>query len=135
MPYQTLANAVLVLHFAVVIFVVLGFPAVRVGNWRGWSWVNYFWWRVVHLLAIGVVVVQAWLGRYCGLTVLESNLRAMAGQAGYERSFIEYWVQRLLYYEGPLWAFALVYTVFGALVVWSWLRYPPRPRRAARIDT
>ncbi len=135
MPYQTLANAVLVLHFAVVIFVVLGFPAVLVGNWRGWSWVNYFWWRVVHLLAIGVVVVQAWLGRYCGLTVLESNLRAMAGQAGYERSFIEYWVQRLLYYEGPLWAFALVYTVFGALVVWSWLRYPPRPRRAARIDT
>ncbi len=135
MPYQTLANAVLVLHFAVVIFVVLGLPAVLVGNWRGWSWVNYFWWRVVHLLAIGVVVVQAWLGRYCGLTVLESNLRAMAGQAGYERSFIEYWVQRLLYYEGPLWAFALVYTVFGALVVWSWLRYPPRPRRAARIDT
>ena len=135
MPYQTLANAVLVLHFAVVIFVVLGLPAVLVGNWRGWSWVNYFWWRVVHLLAIGVVVVQAWLGRYCGLTVLESNLREMAGQAGYERSFIEYWVQRLLYCEGPLWAFALVYTVFGALVVWSWLRYPPRPRRAARIDT
>lgn len=82
MPYQTLANAVLVLHFAVVIFVVLGLPAVLVGNWRGWSWVNYFWWRVVHLLAIGVVVVQAWLGRYCGLTVLESNLREMAGQAG-----------------------------------------------------
>ena len=135
MPYQNLANAVLVLHFAVVIFVVLGLPAVLVGNWRGWSWVNHFWWRVVHLLAIGVVVVQAWLGRYCGLTVLESNLRAMAGQSGYERSFIEYWVQRLLYYEGPLWAFALVYTVFGALVVWSWLRYPPRPRHAARIDT
>jgi hypothetical protein len=134
-PYQTLANAVLVLHFAVVIFVVLGLPAVLVGNWRGWSWVNYFWWRVVHLLAIGVVVVQAWLGRYCALTLLESNLREMAGQAGYERSFIEYWVQRLLYFEGPLWAFALVYTVFGALVVWSWLRYPPSPRRAARIDT
>ncbi|MCF8209528.1 MAG: DUF2784 domain-containing protein [Rhodoferax sp.] len=134
MPYQTLANAVLVLHFAVVIFVVLGLPAVLVGNWRGWSWVNYFGWRAVHLLAIGVVVVQAWLGRYCGLTVLESKLREMAGQAGYERSFIEYWVQRLLYYEGPLWAFALVYTVFGTLVLWSWWRYPPRPRRAGRSD-
>ena len=135
MPYQTLANAVLVLHFAVVIFVVLGLPAVLVGNWRGWSWVNYLWWRVLHLLAIGVVVVQAWLGRYCGLTVLESNLREMAGQAGYERSFIEYWVQRLLYYEGPLWAFALVYTVFGALVAWVWWRYPPKPHHAARRDT
>ena len=115
-PYQVLANAVLLLHFAVVIFVVLGLPAVLVGNWRGWVWANHFWWRVVHLLAIGIVVLQAWLGRYCGLTALESKLRGMAGQVGYERSFVEYWVQRLLYYEGPLWAFALVYTVFGALV-------------------
>ena len=57
---------------------------------------------MVHLLAIGVVVLQAWLGRYCGLTALESSLREKAGQVGYERSFIEYWVQRLLYCEGPL---------------------------------
>ena len=124
MPYQTLANIVLLLHFAVVIFVVLGLPAVLVGNRRGWDWANHLWWRVVHLLAIGVVVLQAWLGRYCGLTVLESSLREKAGQVGYERSFIEHWVQRLLYYEGPLWVFALLYTVFGALVAWAWWRLP-----------
>ena len=135
MPYQLLADAVLVLHFAVVVFVVLGLPAILVGNWRAWAWVNRPWWRVIHLLAIGVVVLQAWLGRYCGLTVLESSLRHMAGQAGYERSFIEHWVQRLLYYEGPLWAFALAYTLFGALVAWAWWRYPPTARRAARTDT
>ena len=70
MSYQTLADAVLLLHFAVVVFVVLGLPAVIVGNWRRWAWVNQLWWRLAHLLAIAVVVLQAWLGRYCGLTVL-----------------------------------------------------------------
>lgn len=134
MPYQTLANIVLLLHFAVVIFVVLGLPAVLIGNRHGWAWANHLWWRVVHLLAIGVVVLQAWLGRYCGLTVLESSLRDKAGQVGYERSFIEHWVQRLLYYEGPLWVFALVYTVFGALVAWAWWRYPPTVRSATKSD-
>ncbi len=134
MPYQALANAVLLLHFGVVIFVVLGLPAILIGNWRGWAWANNLWWRFAHLLAIAVVVVQAWLGQYCGLTVLESSLREQAGQDGYERSFVEYWVQRLLYYEGPLWAFSLVYTVFGALVAWAWWHYPPRVRRASRSD-
>ncbi len=131
-PYQTLANAVLLLHFAVVIFVVLGLPAVLFGNWRGWAWANQFGWRVLHLLAIAVVVLQAWLGRYCGLTILESSLREKAGQVGYERSFIEYWVQRLLYVEGPLWVFALIYSVFGVLVAWAWWRFPPTARSAPR---
>ena len=130
MPCQTLVNIVLLLHFTVVIFVVLGLPAVLVGNRRGWDWTNHLWWRVAHLLVIGVVVLQAWLGRCYGFTVLESSLREKAGQVGYERSFIAYWVQRLLYYEGPLWIFALVYTVFAALVAWAWWRYPPTLRSA-----
>lgn len=132
MPYQTLANVVLLVHFAVVIFVVLGLPAVLVGNWRGWAWANHFWWRSLHLLAIVAVVLQAWLGRHCGLTVLESALREKAGQFGYERSFIEYWVQRLLYYEGPLWVFGLLYTVFAGLVAWAWWRFPPIKRPSVR---
>ena len=116
MPYQTLADVVLLLHFAVVIFVVLGLPAILVGNWCGWKWANMLWWRLAHLLAIAVVASQAWLGQYCALTELESILRQQAGQAIYDRSFIEHWVQRSLYFEGPLWVFALVYTTFGVLV-------------------
>jgi hypothetical protein len=133
-PYQTLADAVLLLHFAVVIFVVLGLPAIFFGNWHGWAWVNNLWWRLAHLSAIAVVVLQAWLGQYCALTALESKLREQAGQAIYERSFIEHWVQRSLYFEGPLWVFALAYTGFGALVAWAWWRYPPKRGRIARRD-
>jgi membrane protein implicated in regulation of membrane protease activity len=126
MPYQALADAVLVLHAGVVLFVVLGLPAVVIGNRCGWSWANSLWWRLAHLAAIAVVVLQAWLGRHCSLTLLESALRVRAGQSAYERSFIEHWLQRLLYHEVPLWAFAVVYTGFGLLVAWAWWRYPPR---------
>ena len=134
MPYQALANAILLLHVAVVVFVVLGLPAIVVGNWRKMAWANGLWWRSAHLLAIAVVVLQAWLGQYCGLTVLESKLRQQAGQAGYEGGFIEHWLQALLYYEGPLWVFALAYTVFGAFVAWAWWRYPAKASSAARND-
>ncbi len=126
MSHQALADAVLLLLFAVVIFVVLGLPAIVVGNWRGWAWVNTPWLRVAHMVAIAVVALQAWLGQYCALTVLESSLRRQAGQASYESSFIEHWVQRLLYFEAPLWVFALAYTVFGGLVAWALWRFPPR---------
>ena len=131
MLYQALANTILLLHIAVVAFVVLGLPAIMVGNWRKLAWANGLWWRSAHLLAIAVVAVQAWLGQYCGLTVLESWLREQSGQAGYQGGFIEHWLQRVLYYEGPLWVFALAYTVFGALVAWAWWRYPPRSGSAA----
>jgi hypothetical protein len=125
LSYQTLADAVLLLHFGVVLFVVFGLPAILIGNRLDWSWVNVRWWRLVHLAAIGVVVLQAWLGRWCGLTELETWLREQAGQPGYDRSFIEHWVQRVMYFEAPVWVFALIYTGFAGLVVWSWWRYPP----------
>jgi H+/Cl- antiporter ClcA len=115
-------------------FVVLGLPVILVGNSRGWAWVNSIWWRLAHLVAIAVVVLQSWLGQYCALTELESKLRQQAGQPTYERSFIEHWVQRSLYFEAPLWVFALVYTSFGALVAWAWWRYPPKVATAVRSD-
>lgn len=123
--YRFLADTVLLLHFAVVVFVVGGLILVVVGNWRRWRWVNSLWFRVAHLLAIGVVVVQAWLGKLCPLTVLESWLRAQAGEAAYTASFVEHWVQRLLYHDAPLWVFTAAYTVFGLLVAAAWWYFPP----------
>lgn len=125
MSYLVLADAVLVLHFAIVLFVVLGLPVIIVGNRAGWVWANGYWWRLAHMLAIGVVALQAWLGQHCPLTILESWLRARAGQPAYSVSFVAHWVQQILFYEAPLWVFAIVYTVFALAVVWAWRRYPP----------
>ena len=125
LPNALLADAVLLLHLAVVAFIVLTLPLIPVGSRRGWRWTSRRGLRLLHLAAIAVVAVQAWLGRYCGLTVLESWLRQQAGQAGYDRSFVAHWVQRLLYHDAPMWAFALLYTAFVLLVLWAWWRHPP----------
>ncbi len=129
--YQFLADAVLLLHFGDVVFVVGGLAAVVGGNLAGWRWVNRWPFRVVHLLAIGVVVAQAWLGQVCPLTTLESWLRVQAGTPAYRTGFVAHWVERLLFHEAPPWVFTLAYTVFGVLVLASWWYFPPR-RRAHR---
>lgn len=129
LSYQLLADAVLVLHFSVVLFVIGGLVFVVAGNLFSWPWVNTLWFRLAHVLAIGVVVTQAWLGKLCPLTTLESWLRVKAGSAAYSQSFIEYWVQRVLFYEAPFWVFPLVYTAFGLLVLVAWWYFPPRYSR------
>ena len=130
MPYGILADVVLSIHFGVVAFVVGGLTLVVVGNLSGWEFVNAWWFRLAHLAAIAVVVVQAWLGVVCPLTTLESWLRGQAQQSAYEAGFIEYWLQRVLYYDAPAWVFTVAYTIFGLAVAAAWWRFPPRRRRS-----
>jgi hypothetical protein len=129
MGYQQLADAVLVLHALVVAFVVGGLVAIVAGNFLGWRWVNSRWFRLLHLLAIAIVAAQSWLGVACPLTWLETQLRLRAQQSTYGASFIEHWLQALLYYQAPGWAFIAAYTLFGLAVAACWWIFPPRPKR------
>lgn len=124
--YLIVADVILLIHALFVCFVVLGLMLIFIGQWRGWNWVTYFWFRIAHLLAIAVVVLQSWLGLICPLTIWEMDLRTMAGEAAYTGSFIAHWIERLLYYRAPDWVFVLLYTCFGALVVASWIWIRPR---------
>ena len=121
-----LADLLLILHTLLVAFVILGLVATFAGHFVGWRWVRNFWVRLSHLIVIGIVVLQSWLGVLCPLTDWEMALRAKAGEAGYEGSFIQHWLQSILYYSAPAWVFILVYTVFGALVLASWFLVRPR---------
>ena len=125
LPYQMFADFVLILHFAIVVFVVGGLVLIIAGNMRGWHWVNALWFRLAHLGAIGAVVAESWLGITCPLTILEIWLRSKAGGKVYTVSFIEHWLQRLIFYDAPPWAFVLGYSLFGLLVLVIWLYFPP----------
>jgi hypothetical protein len=132
MAYLMLANAVLVLHVGVVLFIVLGLVLVLAGGARGWRWVRNAWFRAAHLLAIAVVVLQSWAGVMCPLTTLEHALRRRGGQVSYEGDFIAYWLGRLLFFEAPPWVFVSAYSAFGLLVVLGLVFVPPAfSRRAA----
>lgn len=131
MPKQLLltllADAILLVHVLFVGFVVFGLLAVYLGYVLNWSWVRNLTFRLLHLLAIGVVVLQSWLGMICPLTIWEMALRKQAGAVTYSGSFIQYWLHKLLYYTAPDWVFILLYSSFAVLVLASW--YLVRPRR------
>ena len=125
--YLLAADALLLLHVLFVVFVIAGLVLVLAGGMSGWSWVRNPWFRLAHLFAIGVVVLQSWLGVICPLTIWEMGFRARAGDAVYSGSFITHWLQELLYIQAPAWVFTAAYTAFGLLVILGWIYVRPMP--------
>lgn len=128
-----LADAILVVHVlfvCFVCFVVFGLVAVYLGYFLNWLWVRNISFRLLHLLAIGIVVLQSWLGVICPLTIWEMALRKEAGAGTYAGSFIQHWLHQLLFYTAPDWVFILLYSAFGLLVLASW--FLVRPKRHLR---
>ena len=126
--YLFAADLILFTHVLFVVFVVVGLVFILLGKLLNWQWVRNWWFRIAHLVAIVVVVLQAWLGVICPLTTLEMYLRQQAGDAVYAGTFISHWLESILYYQAPMWVFTVCYTVFGALVVLSWFWVRPRAR-------
>ena len=124
--YRLLANAVLLLHIAIVFGVILGLLLIVVGNLLRWRWVNTLWFRLLHLATIAVVVAEAWFGIVCPLTTLEMHWRSKARAPTYDGGFMAHWMQRILFYQAPPWVFTTSYTLFGLAVVATWWRWPPR---------
>lgn len=121
-----LADAILVVHFALVVFIVGGLIAIWAGAAFGWNWVRNPWFRYAHLAAIVLVAAEALLGIACPLTVWEDLLRG-GSQAD---SFVGRWIRRLLFYRAPEWVFATAYTGWALATVLT-LKFVP-PRKKAR---
>jgi hypothetical protein len=124
-----LADLVLVIHFALVLFVVLGLALIWIGRFRGWRWVRQFWFRLFHVSAMGVVAAKSLCGVECPLTTWEDQLRAAAGTEGrYAGSFIQHWLHRVMFFEANEAIFTVIYVVFFAAVLLSlWLVAPRWP--------
>jgi hypothetical protein len=126
--YRVLADLVVVVHGSYVAFIIIGQLAVLYGLVRKRSWARNFYFRWLHLLAVAMVVLQSWKATTCPLTDFENYLREQAGESGYPGDFIGYWVHELLFYELPTWVFVLGYSIFGALVLATFVFAPPRWR-------
>ena len=123
-----LADAILVIHVLFVCFVVFGLIAIYLGYALKWRWIRNRAFRITHLVAITIVVIQSWIGAICPLTIWEMALREEAQLETYSGSFIQHWLQSLLYYNAPEWVFMVLYTGFGSLVLVSWYLVRPSPR-------
>ncbi len=126
--YLLAADAVLVIHALFVLFVVVGLILIAIGGFKQWAWVRSRLFRWLHLFAIAVVVLQAWLGVVCPLTSIEMYFRQRAGNATYSGAFVAHWLEEMLYWRAPAWVFVVAYTAFGLLVAAIWFWIPPAQR-------
>jgi len=116
-----LANAIVVVHFLIVLFVVAGVPLVYLGAALRWAWVRRWWWRTLHLGAMLIIATESLFGVACPLTVWEDALRGQHPQVG----FIQRWIDRLLFCQAPTAVFTAVYVAFAAIVLITWVAVPP----------
>lgn len=124
--YKALADLLVVLHAGYVLFVLVGLVLILVGVLRRWTWVRNFWFRVAHLGAILFVVAESLLGIECPLTTWEHALRVRADETSYQGDFVAHWVHEALFFELEPWVFTVIYTLFGLLVLATFLVAPPR---------
>ena len=119
------ADAIVVVHFAFVLFVAGGLPLIWIGAVADWRWVRNFWFRVAHLAAITFVAAEALAGVWCPLTIWEDALRSRHE----EKSFVARWIHRLMFYDLPGWLFTTAYCAFALAVVATWWWVRPRHRQ------
>jgi hypothetical protein len=122
-----LADAILVLHFAFVLFVVGGLALTWIGAAAGWNWGRNFRVRVAHVAALAFVAGEALAGIWCPLTVWEDALRG----AQSEKSFVARWIHRVMFYDFPEWAFTIAYVLFALAVAATWRFVRPQKKSGA----
>jgi hypothetical protein len=87
MLYAILAELVMGIHFAFILYAVLG--ALGVLRWPRTAWLH-----LPVFLWAGAIMLGGWI---CPLTPLEIDLRLAAGQAGYHGSFIDRYLVAIIY--------------------------------------
>lgn len=114
MPYELLADIVVGIHLAFILFVVFGGFLLLLHR-------RFIW---LHLPAVLWAVLIELVGWACPLTPLENLLRRKSGAAGYGTGFIEHYIVPLIYpstlsrgQQAVMGVFLLVLTV----VIYSWV--------------
>ncbi len=106
-----LADAVLLLHMAFIVFVVFGALLVFLHRWIAWIHVPMALWA-------SVVNLTPW---YCPFTPLENYFRAAAGQAGYEGGFVAHYLVPLIYPQGM--SYDVGITIGIGVFIWNAVIY------------
>lgn len=132
--YGFAADFIVLFHLFYVLFAVGGEFFILLGGLLHWAWIRDLTFRIVHLLAVVVVAVEALIGVLCPLTEWEHRLRFRAGQIVEEEiPLMARLVRRFIFYDFPAWVFTLAYILFALAVAVSFFLLPPR-RKSRSVD-
>lgn len=98
MAYKIFADAIIMVHFLYILFMLLGFLLTGYALFFREKFFDWWLFRSLHLLGIFYVVSLSILGKYCPLTILENELRLKhEAYSVYSGSFIIHYLEKLVY--------------------------------------
>jgi len=123
MVYRSLADLVVIVHVAFILF-------VAVGGLLAWRWPRVFWAHLPAALYAGAIVT---IGFDCPLTPLEKHLRDLGGENDYSGGFVNHYLKDVVYPGGltpflrALAALAIAVGYIGLYLKWRRARPAQQP--------
>ncbi len=124
-----LADLIVAVHVAIVVFLIAGALLVLVGGALRWTCVRNPWFRLLHLGVVLFIAALAATGELCPLTNWEYQLRREASQQGREGTFVGGLLHDILIVDVPPETLNWIYIGFGIVVLASLWLVPARWQR------
>ncbi|MDQ3681203.1 MAG: DUF2784 domain-containing protein [Actinomycetota bacterium] len=120
MVYRILADSIVLLHLAFILF-------VGAGALMAWRWPRLAW---AHLPALAWGVGSLTIGFPCPLTALEQTMRRRGGATEYEGGFIDNYVEDVIY---PQEHSSVLRTLAAVMIVAGYVGISRRFTRSAQL--
>ena len=115
------SEIVLLFHFCIFLFMILSFFFIPLGYYQKWEWVKNKYYRLIHLILMGIIFIETILGFMCPLTILENFLRNNIEI----NNKITQIIHQIMYWDLSSYQFIILYLISLLYLVFLWFFFKP----------
>ena len=115
------SEIVLLFHFSIFLFIILSFILIPLGYHKKWKWVKNKYYRLIHLILMGIIFIETILGFMCPLTILENFLRNNLRI----NNKITQIIHQIMYWDLPTYQFIILYLLSLLYLIFLWFFFKP----------
>ena len=115
------SKIVLLFHFSIFLFITISFILIPLGYYKKWKWVKNKYFRLIHLILMGIIFIETILGFMCPLTILENFLRNNIEI----NNKITQIIHQIMYWDLPTYQFIILYLFSLLYLIFLWIFFKP----------
>ena len=115
------SEIVLFFHFIVFLFITVSFFLIPFGYFQKWKWVKNKYYRLTHLVLMGIILIETILGFMCPLTILENFLR---NNIEVDNNLTQI-IHQIMYWNLPNYQFIILYILSFSYLIFLWFFFKP----------
>ena len=115
------SEIVLLFHFCIFLFMILSFFLIPLGYYKKWKWVKNKYYRLIHLVLMGIILIETILGFMCPLTMLENFLRNNIEI----NNKITQIIHQIMYWDLSTYQFIILYLLSLLYLIFLWFFFKP----------